>query len=298
MSKKVLTGGGGSGSKVIGSVERLEELRKELRKRYTGEEKLIKVCIGTGCAAKGSRRLYELFREAAEGSKVEVEAKCVGCHGFCERGPIVVVEPGGIIYQGVEEPDVGEIFRESVLGGRVVERLLYEDPESGEKGVRVEEIPFYAAQKRIVLAENGRIDPARIEDYLKVGGYGAVGKVLSGMGPEEVIEELERSGLRGRGGGGFLTARKWRSCREAEGSPKYVICNGDEGDPGAFMDRSIMEGNPHSVLEGMIIGGYAIGASEGYVYVRNEYPLAVEHCMLLKRESYPQVVVEARLWIT
>ena len=277
MSKKVLTGGGGSGSKVIGSVERLEELRKELGKKHTGEEKLIKVCIGTGCAAKGSRRLYELFREAAEGSKVEVEAKCVGCHGFCERGPIVVVEPGGIIYQGVEEPDVGEIFRESVLGGRVVERLLYEDPESGEKGVRVEEIPFYAAQKRIVLAENGRIDPARIEDYLKVGGYGAVGKVLSGMGPEEVIEELERSELRGRGGGGFLTARKWRSCREAEGSPKYVICNGDEGDPGAFMDRSIMEGNPHSVLEGMIIGGYAIGASEGYIYVRNEYPLAVEH---------------------
>jgi NADH-quinone oxidoreductase subunit F len=264
---------------VIGSVERLEELREELRKRHTGEEKLIKVCIGTGCAAKGSRRLYELFREAAEGSEagVEAETKCVGCHGFCERGPIVVVEPGGIIYQGVEEPDVGEIFRESVLGGRIVERLLYEDPESGEKGVRVEEIPFYAAQKRIVLADNGRIDPTRIEDYLEVGGYGAVGKVLSGMGAEEVIEELECSGLRGRGGGGFPTARKWRSCREAEGSPKYVICNGDEGDPGAFMDRSIMEGNPHSVLEGMIIGGYAIGASQGYIYVRNEYPLAVEH---------------------
>ena len=144
MSERVLMGGGGSGSKVIGSVEGLEELREELRKRHTGEEKLIKVCIGTGCAAKGSRRLYELFREAAEGSEagVEAETKCVGCHGFCERGPIVVVEPGGIIYQGVEEPDVGEIFRESVLGGRIVERLLYEDPESGEKGVRVEEIPL------------------------------------------------------------------------------------------------------------------------------------------------------------
>ena len=215
--------------------------------------------------------------EAGEGSGVEVEAKRVGCHGLCARGPIVVVRPGEIVYQRVEEPDVEEIYRESVIGGRVVERLLYEDPESGKKGKTAEEIPFYAAQKRLVLADNGRIDPCSISDYVAGGGYGALGKVLSGMGPLEVIEEVERSGLRGRGGGGFLTARKWRSCREAEGGKKYVICNGDEGDPGAFMDRSIMEGNPHLVIEGMIIGGYAIGASEGYIYVRNEYPLAVEH---------------------
>jgi NADH-quinone oxidoreductase subunit F len=262
---------------VIGSVKELEVMREKIKSGRGEEDRGVLVCIGTGCAARGSRRLYELFLEASEGSDLKVEAKSVGCHGLCERGPIVVVSPGEIVYQRVEEPDVEEIYRESVIGGRVVERLLYEDPDSGKKGRTVEEIPFYAAQRRLVLADNGRIDPCRIEDYLAGGGYGALGKVLSGMEPLEVIEEVERSGLRGRGGGGFLTARKWRSCREADGEKKYVICNGDEGDPGAFMDRSIMEGNPHSVIEGMIIGGYAIGAGEGYIYVRNEYPLAVEH---------------------
>jgi NADH-quinone oxidoreductase subunit F len=239
----------------------------------------MRVCIGTGCAAKGSRRLYELFVEAAEksGQQVKVEAKCVGCHGFCERGPIVVIEPGEIFYQRVEEPDVAEIFRETVLGGRVVERLLYEDPVTNARAEKAEEIPFYRAQERIVLAGNGLLDPAEISDYVGEGGYRALAKVLSSMTPEEVISEVELAGLRGRGGGGFLTARKWRSCRKAPGRPKYVICNGDEGDPGAFMDRSIMEGNPHSVIEGMLIGAYAIGSDQGYMYVRNEYPLAVEH---------------------
>ncbi len=263
----------------ITSKAEFERLQKSLEKKQNEAVRVVRVCIGTGCAAKGSRRLYEMFCEAAKksGNGVEIEAKCVGCHGFCERGPIVVIQPGNIIYQGVEEPDVGEIFRETVMGGRVVERLLYEDPESGKKAVTEEEIPFYNAQQRIVLAENGRIDPTSIEDYIMAGGYGALARVLSGMEPEEVIDEVEIAGLRGRGGGGFPTARKWRSCREAAGAEKYVICNGDEGDPGAFMDRSIMEGNPHSVLEGMIIGAYAIGASKGYIYVRNEYPLAVEH---------------------
>ncbi|UCB47103.1 MAG: 4Fe-4S binding protein [Spirochaetota bacterium] len=265
--------------KAIKSQAELESLRKKLSKKLNPKVKIVRVCIGTGCAAKGSKRLYELLCEAAKeaGENIKVEAKCVGCHGFCERGPIIVIQPGNIIYQRVEEPDVGEIFRETVLGGRVVERLLYEDPKSGKKAKTEEEIPFYRAQQRIVLAENGRIDPTSIEDYLIAGGYGALSKVLNGMSPDEIIKEVELAGLRGRGGGGFPTARKWRSCREAEGSDKYVICNGDEGDPGAFMDRSIMEGNPHSVLEGMIIGAYAIGASQGYIYVRNEYPLAVEH---------------------
>jgi NADH-quinone oxidoreductase subunit F len=208
---------------------------------------------------------------------VKVEAKCVGCHGFCERGPIVVVEPGGTLYQKVEEPDVGEIFRETVLGGRVIERLLYTDPSSGASAATADKIPFYRAQKRIVLALNGRIDPTSIEDYIAHGGYAALAKALTAMKPEEIIDEVEKSGLRGRGGGGFPTGRKWRSCRDAEGYPRYVICNGDEGDPGAFMDRSVMEGNPHSVLEGMIIGAYAIGSDRGYIYVRNEYPLAVTH---------------------
>jgi NADH-quinone oxidoreductase subunit F len=267
----------------------LEFLKKRVIAARTLTPRSVRVCIGTGCAAKGSRRIYELFREAAEteGSGVKVEAKCVGCHGFCERGPIVVVEPGGTLYQKVEEPDVGEIFRETVLGGRVVERLLYTDPSSGASAATADKIPFYHAQKRIVLALNGQIDPTNIDDYISHGGYAALAKALTAMKPEEIIDEVEKSGLRGRGGGGFPTGRKWRSCRNAEGYPRYVICNGDEGDPGAFMDRSVMEGNPHSVLEGMIIGAYAIGSDRGYIYVRNEYPLAVTHlrrAMLQARE--------------
>jgi NADH-quinone oxidoreductase subunit F len=259
----------------------LEAFRGRFLAEQKSRERVVRVCIGTGCAAKGSRRLYELFRQAAEaaggnGRKTVIEAKHVGCHGLCERGPIVVIEPGDILYQRVEEPDVEEIFRETVLGGRVVERLLYEEPVSKLKARTPGEIPFYAVQRRIVLEQNGRIDPTRIEDYIAVGGYSGLAKALT-MEPEQIICEVEISGLRGRGGGGFPTGRKWRSCREARGEPKYVICNGDEGDPGAFMDRSVMEGNPHSVLEGMLIGAFAIGASQGYIYVRNEYPLAVEH---------------------
>ena len=256
----------------------LAQKRDEWRRRCRPTAKSVRVCIGPGCAAKGSGKLYELFRRAAEesGADVEVEAKGVGCHGLCERGPIVIVHPGGIFYQRVEEPDVAEIFRETVIGGRVIERLLYEDPVTGAKAQTSDQIPFYAAQKRIALAQNGVIDPARIEDYIEAGGYASLAKALSTMTPEEVLLEVERSGLRGRGGGGFPTGRKWRSCRDAPGSPKYVICNGDEGDPGAFMDRAVMEGNPHAVLEGMALGAYAIGSTQGYIYVRNEYPLSVE----------------------
>jgi len=237
----------------------------------------VRVCIGPGCAAKGSGKLHELFREAVKqtGADVQVEAKSVGCHGLCECGPIVIVQPGDIFYQRVEEPDVAEIFRETVIGGRIVERLLYEDPATGAKLTTAAEIPFYSAQQRIALAHNGEIDPKSIEDYIAVGGYAALAKALTAMTPDEVLSEIERSGLRGRGGGGFPTGRKWRSCRDAPGQPKYVICNGDEGDPGAFMDRAIMEGNPHAILEGMTVGAYAIGSEQGYTYVRNEYPLSV-----------------------
>ena len=256
----------------------LEDMREALRRQPNLSGKSVHVCIGPGCAAKGSRKLYDLFCEAVKetATDVEIYVKGVGCHGLCERGPLVIVQPGDIFYQRVEEPDVPEIFRETVLSDRVVERLLYEDPATGAKAKSAEEVPFYKAQKRIVLAQNGLIDPRSIEDYIVVGGYAALAKALSTMTPEEIIAEVERSGLRGRGGGGFPTARKWRSCRDAPGSPKYVICNGDEGDPGAFMDRAVMEGNPHSILEGMVIGAYAIGSSQGYIYVRNEYPLSVE----------------------
>jgi NADH-quinone oxidoreductase subunit F len=272
----------GTQVRVIGGPADLEALRAEIQAAQKARPRVVRVCIGTGCAAKGSRRLYELFRQAAEsasagnGKAAVIESKHVGCHGLCERGPIVLIEPGNFLYQRVEEPDVAEIFRETVLGGRVVERLLYEEPSTGKKARTPEEIPFYAVQQRIVLQHNGHIDPTSIEDYIAVGGYSGLAKAL-GKQPGEIIQEVETSGLRGRGGGGFPTGRKWRSCREADGEPKYVICNGDEGDPGAFMDRSVMEGNPHSVLEGMIIGAFAIGASQGYIYVRNEYPLAVEH---------------------
>lgn len=265
------------------SFGQLESMRKRIADSKDKVTKSVRVCIGTGCAAKGSRDIFELFRKAAAqtvgepGVKVETEAKCVGCHGFCERGPIVVIEPGNIIYQGVTETDVPEIFRETVLGNDLVERLLYEDPGTAKKAETEEDIPFYSVQERIVLAENGRIDPTDIDDYIGAGGYAALAKVLSGIKPDEVIDEVTTAGLRGRGGGGFPTGRKWRSCRNAEGNGKIVICNGDEGDPGAFMDRSIMEGNPHLVLEGIIIGAYAVGAERGYIYVRNEYPLAVAH---------------------
>jgi NADH-quinone oxidoreductase subunit F len=250
----------------------------------------VHVCIGTGCTAKGSRRLYQLFCEAAEkhrgdGCGAIIQSKGVGCHGFCELGPIVVIEPGQILYRGVEESDVAEIFRETVLGGRVVERLLYADPQTGGKVRTPGEIPFYWEQKRIVLERNGRIDPTSIDDYLADGGYSSLVKALSSMTGEEVIEEIERSGLRGRGGGGFSTGKKWRLCRCAPGTPKYVICNADEGDPGAYMDRSLLEGNPHSIIEGMLIGAYAVGAEEGYIYVRNEYPLAVEHARVAVQQA-------------
>ena len=279
--------------KIIHSLKELEAYRNKLAKKEKKNTRIVRVCIGTGCAAKGSHRLYELFCEAAEqtgsgnGSNVVIQAKHVGCHGLCELGPIVVIDPGEILYHSVEEPDVAEIFRETVLGGRVVERLLYQDPKTEKKVKTPAEIPFYNVQKRIVLKQNGHIDPTSIDDYISVGGYSSLAKALGSMEPEDIIDQVEQAGLRGRGGGGFPTARKWRSCREAESTgeqpsdgTRYLICNGDEGDPGAFMDRSVMEGNPHGVLEGMIIGAYAIGASQGYIYVRNEYPLAVEHLKL------------------
>jgi len=267
----------------------LETFRAELAERVPKKVTTVRVCMGPGCAAKGAAGVHELFLKAAEehassidrrhlkGSpgQVRIVTKGVGCHGLCECGPIVLVEPDDIFYQQVEEPDVPEIFRETVLGGRIVERLLYELPGTGRRVRSASEIPFYKKQARIALALNGIIDPTSIEDYLLHGGYSALAKAITSMEPEQIIREVEKSGLRGRGGGGFATGRKWRSCREAEGYPKYLICNGDEGDPGAFMDRAVMEGNPHAVLEGMIIGAYAIGSDQGYIYVRNEYPLSV-----------------------
>jgi len=207
----------------------------------------------------------------------KVTLKVTGCHGFCERGPLVVIEPGGIFYQRVKAKDVPEILAETISKGRTVDRLLYADQKTGQKIAHENEVPFYKLQSRLVFGSNGTIDPTSIDDYLAVGGYEALARALFRMSPEEVIEEVRKAGLRGRGGGGFPTAVKWASTRQAHDATKYVICNADEGDPGAYMDRSLVEGNPHSVLEGMIIGAYAIGSHQGFIYVRNEYPLAVEN---------------------
>jgi NADH-quinone oxidoreductase subunit F len=189
----------------------------------------------------------------------------------------VVIYPKGIFYQQVTPEDITEILDKTIVQGNVIERLLYQDPKSKEKIILEDEVPFYKKQMRLLLENNSKIDPCNIDDYLAVGGYKALAKALLSMNPEEIVAEVKKSGLRGRGGGGFPTGTKWESCRKAEGNPKYVICNADEGDPGAFMDRSLLEGNPHSIIEGMIIGAYAIGSHDGYIYVRNEYPLAVKN---------------------
>ncbi len=197
----------------------------------------------------------------------------------------MVIEPGNIFYCRLKPEDVAEIVRETLLHNRIVERCLYTDPISGQKIVREADIPFYRAQKRLLLGLNKLVDPTKIEDYIAIGGYTALARALGAMQPQQIIDEIKASGLRGRGGGGFPTWRKWQSTRDARGEPKYVICNADEGDPGAYMNRSVLEGNPHSVLEGMLIGAYAIGARYGFIYVRAEYPLAVAHARLAIRQA-------------
>jgi NADH-quinone oxidoreductase subunit F len=212
-----------------------------------------------------------------QGLAAKMDTRGTGCPGFCERGPVAVIHPREICYLGVTPKDVPEIVEETIRKGKVVDRLVYADPKTGERAVRESDIPFYRHQQRTLLSSNIRIDSRSIDDYLSIGGYSALSKALRRMSPREVLEEVKRSNLRGRGGGGFPTGKKWEGSRDAPGTVKYVIVNADEGDPGAFMDRALLEGNPHSVLEGLIIGGYAVGAREGYVYVRQEYPLAVEN---------------------
>ena len=248
------------------------------------------ICAGTGCMAGGAKQVYEAFvnQIATAGISVvtslEVEGarhpagtyvSKSGCQGFCQMGPLVTVEPDGILYTRVKPEDVAEIVETTLKNHQVIERLLYEDAASGERCRGQGEIPFYKQQQRTVLLECGRIDPDDIREYIHHGGYAAARKAFREMTPEAICDELIRSGLRGRGGGGFPTGRKWELTRHEAEEKKYVICNGDEGDPGAFMDRSVMEGNPHSVIEGMMIAARAIGADEGYIYVRAEYPLAV-----------------------
>ena len=275
---------------IIKSREELTALREDLAKKLACQDKKILVCGGSGCVAGGSLNIYAKLKELMEekGLKVDVVLqdhvdhgdevvglKKSGCHGFCEMGPLVRIEPEGLLYTKVKLDDCEEIIEETILNNNVVDRLVFQ--ENGVKYNRQEDIPFYKQQTRIALEHCGRINAESVEEYIAVGGYSALEKVLFDMTPDEVIAEVTESGLRGRGGAGFPTGKKWSQVAAHKDAPvKYIVCNGDEGDPGAFMDRSVMEGDPHRMIEGMIIAGIACGATEGYIYVRAEYPLAVE----------------------
>lgn len=270
------------------SLDDLRACRAQCEKALARETKKILVCGGTGCVAGGSLEIFDRLKELLEEKNIPVEVelghdnihddvvgmKKSGCHGFCEMGPLVRIEPQGWLYTKVQITDCEEIIEKTVIGGENIERLAYR--QNGEVFRKQEEIPFYKKQTRLVLEHCGHINATSIEDYIAIGGYAALEKALFEMTPQEILTEVEESNLRGRGGGGFPAGRKWASCARQKETPRYIVCNGDEGDPGAFMDRSIMEGDPHRLLEGMIIAGLAIGSSEGYIYVRAEYPLAVD----------------------
>ena len=271
----------------LNSRDDLTALREVCRKTFDAEKKKILVCGGTGCVAGGSLNIFDRLRSLleAKGISADVELadephegsvgmKKSGCHGFCEMGPLVRIEPQGWLYTKVKIDDCEEIVERTILGGEMIERLVYR--QNGQLYPKQEEIPFYKKQTRVVLESCGHINASSIREYIALGGYSALEKALFDMQPDEIINEVSESNLRGRGGGGFKAGRKWASCAVQKETPRYIVCNGDEGDPGAFMDRSVMEGDPHRLLEGMIIAGIAIGSSEGYIYVRAEYPLAVD----------------------
>jgi NADH:ubiquinone oxidoreductase subunit F (NADH-binding)/(2Fe-2S) ferredoxin/Pyruvate/2-oxoacid:ferredoxin oxidoreductase delta subunit len=263
----------------ITTPQELEEVRKEIQDSKDPEKPCIAITSGTSARAYGSEKVVDAFRNELKRRKLDkkIDMRVTGGQGFDEREPLVIIHPKEIMYQRVGPKDVEEIITETLLNDRIVDRLLYVHPQTGEKIVRKDEIPFYKGQMPIIFGNNALIDPTKLEDYLAIGGYEPFAKVLVEYSPEGVIDIVKRSGLRGRGGGGFPTGVKWETCRNVHSDKHYVICNADEGDPGAYMDRGLLEGNPHSVLEGMMIGAYAIGSDEGYVYVRYEYPLASEN---------------------
>jgi NADH-quinone oxidoreductase subunit F len=266
----------------------LSELGASYRKAAQAYRRRVVICAGTGCMANGAMKVFQALTDQARDQGLELDIELdfeqsgprdglltkSGCQGFCQMGPLLNIEPDGLLYCKVRPEDAAEIVRETLVGGKV-SRLLYQDPASGRVCRGHQDIPFYALQSRTVLKSCGSLDPEDIREYLAQDGYQAAAKAYQAMTPEQVCQTILDSGLRGRGGGGFPTGRKWALARVQPGPRKYVVCNGDEGDPGAFMDRAVMEGNPHAVLEGMLIAARAIGADQGYVYVRAEYPLAV-----------------------
>lgn len=266
----------------LNSVSDLENLRKEILAKRDPKKPVVAVCISTGCQALGAQEVLTALKEEIkkQGLEGKVDIRCTGCLGFCEGGPRVVVYPQEVFYFKVQPHDAPLIINKTLLKNEILPHLLYKDIATGKTALNLSEMPFYSYQTRLLLETNAKIDPTSIEDYIALGGYSALAKVLSSMTPQQVIDEIKKSNLRGRGGGGFPTGRKWETSRNAHGEPKYVIVNCDEGDPGVFANRALMEGNPHSILEGLIIGAYAVGASEGFVYVREEYPLAVKHMQI------------------
>ncbi|MEJ2725630.1 MAG: NAD(P)H-dependent oxidoreductase subunit E, partial [Deltaproteobacteria bacterium] len=271
----------------INSPAELEKFRKGILSEIDPKKPCISLCSGSACNASGSGKVAVSLEEEIKKQDLsdKVDIRRTGCHGFCERGPIIVIHPEEICYFQVEPDDVPEIVSKTIKEKKVIDRLLFKEPSTREKIIRESEIPFYKNQERLVFGSNGSIDPKSIDNYLTVGGYSALAKALSEKTPEQVVELVKNSKLRGRGGAGFPTGIKWEFARKSPGKTKYVIVNADEGDPGAYMDRSLLEGNPFSVLEGLTIGAYAIGANEGYVYVRQEYPLAVENVTLAIKQA-------------
>jgi NADH:ubiquinone oxidoreductase subunit F (NADH-binding)/(2Fe-2S) ferredoxin/NAD-dependent dihydropyrimidine dehydrogenase PreA subunit len=245
------------------------------------------VCAGTGCVSTGSFKIKEALEKEikAKGLDNEVQVVATGCNGFCERGPIVMVQPDGIFYQLLKLEDVPLLVEEHLLKGRPVKKLMYVPPAEKQPVPKMKDIEFFKHQRLIVLRNRGRIDPEKIEEYIAFDGYEAMAKALSGMTPAEIVEEISASGLRGRGGAGFPTGKKWHLCAKYKATPKYLICNGDEGDPGAFMDRSVLEADPHAILEGMVIGAKAIGAAKGFIYIRHEYPLALKRMEIAIKQA-------------
>jgi len=254
----------------------------QIERKKSETRPVLTVSAGTCGQARGSLKVVNSLKRAIKAEKLtdKIVVKVTGCHGFCEAEPNIIIYPHDIFYQKVDPKNGQDIISQTILHNKVLPGLLYVDPLTGDKPAKETDIPFYKKQKRIVLGDNALIDPREINDYFAIGGYGSLLKVLKNMSPDEVIQTVQRSGLRGRGGAGFPTGQKWAAGRKSKGDIKYIICNADEGDPGAYMDRSLLEGNPHRVLEGMMIGAYAIGSREGIVYVRDEYPLAVKHVVL------------------
>jgi len=271
----------------LSTKEDLEIIGKQLLLDRQKVNKILIICGGTGCKVSKSQDVIDALNKELLMQEMdsEVHMRVTGCHGFCEQGPIAVIEPGNIFYCHITPDDAHDIVTKTLKNGEIIEGLLYTDPVSGGKVPKESEIPFYEAQDRQLLFQNREVNPRSIEDYIAIGGFSALAKAIGSLAPEEIIRDIKMSGLRGRGGGGFATGRKWAECREAPSDEKYVICNADEGDPGAYMDRCLLEGNPFLVLEGMMIGAYAIGATKGYIYVRNEYPLAVKHARLAVQQA-------------